>query len=39
MLMQGVPHTSVLRVGVLEWCDAEGTQALLWAGPSPFSDV
>ncbi len=39
MLMLGVPHTSGLRVGVLEWCDAEGTEALLWTGSSPFSDV
>jgi len=37
--MQRVPHTSGLRVGVLEGCNAEGTQALLRAGASPFSDV
>ena len=39
MLMLRVPHTSVLRVGVLEWCNAERTQALLRTRPSPFSDV
>jgi hypothetical protein len=39
MLVLRVPHTSVLRVGILEWCDAETTQALLRTGPSPFSDV
>jgi hypothetical protein len=37
--MQGVPHTSVSRVGILKWCDAGATQALLRTGPSPFSDV
>ena len=37
--MQRVPHTSVLHVEILEWFDAEGTQALLLTGPSPFSDV
>jgi|HubBroStandDraft_1064217.scaffolds.fasta_scaffold29655_2 hypothetical protein len=35
----GVPHTSGLRVGILEWCDAERTEALLWTGSSPFSHV
>jgi hypothetical protein len=38
MLVLGVPHTSVLRVGVLEWVDAKGTQAVLRTGPSPFFD-
>jgi len=37
--MLGVPHTPVLRVGVLGWCDAEGTEALSWTGPSPLFDV
>jgi hypothetical protein len=39
MLVLGVPHTSGLRVGVLEWWDAERTEALLRTGPFPFSDV
>jgi hypothetical protein len=39
MLALGVPHTSVLRVGVLEWLDADRTQAILRTGPSPFLDV
>jgi hypothetical protein len=39
MLVLGVPHTSVLRVGILEWFDAERAQALLRAGASSFSDV
>ena len=34
---QWVPHPSVLRVGFLNWGDAEGTQALLRPGSS--SDV
>jgi hypothetical protein len=29
----GLPHTSVLRVGVLEWFDAERTQAVLRTEP------
>jgi hypothetical protein len=37
--MLGVPHTSVLRVGLLEWCDAERVEAILRTGPSPFSDI